>query len=199
MILIMTRPAVALLCVISLFVTACNSTSAPNSPPATVEPPDGYYTHTGSGFRFPEAVRTFTRIGIDTYDSSGDNISVGYNSQSYLVAATVYVYPAGEVTPSGSPPSEMQFGAVKLEVERAHPQATLLIDDARVSLANAVGIKATYRFEAAFAGANRSLISEAYLFGFDAWFVKYRFTYPEASAGEATTQINQFMDSLRWP
>jgi hypothetical protein len=189
----------ALLCGIVLLAAACHSTTAPNSLPATVSPPNANYAHAGSGFKFPETVRSFGRIGIDKYDSSGDNISVGYNSQPYLIAATVYVYPAGEITPSGSPPSEAHFKAVKAEIERVHPQAILLVDDAKVTLANAIGVKATYRLEDEFAGAKRSLISEAYLFGLGTWFVKYRFTYPEISKADASARITDFMNSLTWP
>lgn len=162
-------------------------------------PPDGMYVHAPSGFKFPEAVGTFARVGIDTYDDTGQDTSVGYNNQSYLISATVYVYPAGELTSGGSPPNQAHFNAVKAAIEREHPQATAVVNDQRVTLGSAVGVKATYRLDALFAGARRPLLSETYLFGSGTWFVKYRFTYPEASHEQASAQIREFMDSLRWP
>lgn len=196
--LIAIRIAVVLVCGIVLAGSACKSTSDP-LPVSTIEAPSGQYTHKGSGMEFPEAVGAFTRVGIDQYDGPGDDISVGYNNTSHLVAATVYVYPAGAATVKGSQPGETHFQAVKAEIENAHPGATLLIADDRVNLAGAVGRKAAYRFEAAFAGANRSLASDVYLFGFDTWFISYRFTYPEADADLAVKEIGDFVDSLKWP
>jgi hypothetical protein len=148
---------------------------------------------------FPETVGAFARVGIDKYDRAGNDISVGYNNGSELVAATVYVYPASDATPKGAQPSESHFNAVKAEIEKAHPSAASLVDDDRVTLASAVGRKATYRFEEAFAGAKRSLVSDVYLFGSGNWFISYRFTYPEAAAAHAATEITDFMDSLKWP
>lgn len=189
----MTRHTVAFLFGIVLLVTACQNPE-PTPTPSTIESPSGEFTHTGSGMTFPETVGVFVRGDIDEYDNSGEDISVSYVSRRDLFSATVYVYPANAVTPNGSPPDEQHFAAVKAEIEDAFPEATMLVDDARVTLPNSVGRKTTYRFEAEFAGANRLVLSDAYLFGFEEWFIKYRFTYPESSADAASGNIKELME-----
>jgi hypothetical protein len=194
----MERLAVIAICVSALLSMACEDT-IPASTPSTIEAPLGSFVQPSTGFTFPETVGSFERVAVDKYDESGDDISVGYNSLADLIVATVYVYPADSSTPPGSLPSEEHFVGVKSSLEASQPGSTLVIDETTANIGEAFGRKATYRLQAEFAGENRTVLSDVYLFGLDNSFIKYRFTYPESEADSAAGRIAEFMELLQWP
>ena len=172
---------------------------------------DGTFTHDASGMKFPSSVGRFLRGEINQYDASGKDVSAGYNllDRSCPTAATVYVSDGGRVVSFGSSDEVIDktrellfdnaFEGVKAAVVEANPGAEL-VSEGDVELGQAgrlyAGKKATFRYEREFAGERRQVQSDAFLFPYGQWHIKYRFTYPaEMNAGE---EIGAFMRALRW-
>lgn len=170
--------------------------------------------HITSGMLFPSTVGLFQRVAPQIYDPTGRDVSVGYNlaNGDNLIAATVYVYPAPSLISFGSPDSVVadararlahgEFERRKKEVTRAHPGA-ILLQEGPVTLSQdptAIdGWQATFTFTGDFAGRNRTLQSELFVFCFVArkWALEYRFTYPQQLTPRA--DIDGFMRELRAP
>src|SRR5688572_9354302 len=58
----------------------------------------GEIVHRYSQFTFPQRIGVFQRERPTEYDSTGRNVSVGYNA-GVLVVATIYVYPGSRDQP----------------------------------------------------------------------------------------------------
>ena len=129
------------------------------------------------------------------------------------VIATTYVYPAPvdvKVFPLpsvGEAPDwfvKNYFQRVQAEIVQRHKGARLVAEE-RVQVRQAGRLHSGWRCEYAFSesfaltGLPQPLRSEAYLFTHGAWFVKYRFTYPEPQADAAREAIATFMRDLSWP
>ncbi len=50
-----------------------------------------------AGFVFPEKIGEFLRVDVHKFDREGKDMSVGYNYRSSPIAATIYVYPRGQL------------------------------------------------------------------------------------------------------
>jgi hypothetical protein len=174
---------------VSLLLAACQSAPTAFGPGAT---PD-QLVHRASRFSFPSRVGSFVRERAIQYDSSGQNVSVGYNA-GLLIAATVYVYPAA------GPPLGTEFASRRAEVSGGHPGASLVGQRTVTVTPRGVSARAaSFSYTDIFAHTSQQLTSELVLAQHGNQFVKYRFTYPASHADRASTEINQFLRSLSWP
>jgi hypothetical protein len=156
----------------------------------------GDYKHDPSGYVFPIQVGAFHRVNLLRYDSSGLDISAGYNDAfpGCLVALTIYIYPTPRMTFIGADPDvvrsleerwlEGAYTGAKREISLAHPDAVLESEDARTQ-DGVPGKKAVYSI----GGAE----SELYEFVVHhSWFLKYRATYPSQCSAQARQAIGTF-------
>jgi hypothetical protein len=208
----MKRWSCPLLVLIGVLLCGCPSVNLTVFQPTPIETSDTY-THQGSGMPFPVSVGYFRRGQITQYDPEATDIGVGYNLPSirYQVAITVYVYPGPGASSIGSPDNvvaaahvrllETHFEYIKAEIVHVHPDATLVsegpttMDQGQVSYD---GLKAVFEFEGEFFGQEQPLASQAYLFSYGKWFVKYRITYPKDSEERALSRIEDFMAKFAW-
>jgi hypothetical protein len=92
--------------------------------------------------------------------------------------------------------------AVKREIVGAHPDATLVSEeDFTLTEAGQThkGRKVTYEFAYTFGAHSQDSISQLYLFQNGTWLVKYRVTFPKATADEAQAAVGDFLSGLAWP
>lgn len=167
--------------------------------------------HVASGMSFPSAVGGFQRVSPHIYDIAGRDVSVGYNlvDGDRSIVATVYVYPAPSLMSFGSPDRVVadararlargEFERRKTEVTHAHPGAALLQEEPATlsqTPSSIDGWQATFALTSDFAGQNRALQSELFVFCFvgQAWALEYRFTYPQQLSPRA--QIDSFIHDL---
>ena len=194
-----------------LLVSACRATAGELSEPTT-QTPGGDFTHPGAKITFPESIGDFERVEVTQYDTSGKDVSVGYNLDSPdLITATVYVYPGRDVLNLGSDSDtvaaakdlldQQQFEGSKEAILATTPGLTLVSETESIVIANPseqAGRRAIFEGQGLIDGALTALHTEVDLFGFGDWFIKYRFTYPGESS-TAPALILDFMNSLKWP
>ncbi|MCR6643210.1 MAG: hypothetical protein NVV62_00900 [Terricaulis sp.] len=188
----------------------------PYTPHAVQAPQGQAYIHVNSGMVFPVGVGPFTRVGVTRYSENAYDESVGYSTlvaaPGSEIAATVYVYPAPQLRSYGSPPDVIasaraylcasDFSRARVDIERAHPGATLISSSEAVLYNAGVmhnGFQAHYSFTAPrFAMRDAVPVrSELYVFcASERWLLKYRFTYP--ADYDAAPQIDAFLRGLRW-
>jgi hypothetical protein len=156
----------------------------------------GDFRHTPSGYVFPVLVDAFQRVNLFRYDTAGLDVSAGYNSAlpGCLIVLTIYVYPTPRMTFIGADPDAVRslearwldgaYNEAKHEIARAHPDAALESEDARMQ-GGVPGKKAIYSI-----GDKQS---ELYLFVIGhAWFLEYRHSYPKECAPQARQAIEAF-------
>jgi len=179
--------------------------------PATTRGPSnlrpGEMAHAASGILFPEHVLGFARGQIRAYDSSGRDVSVGYDlvDPQNPVVITVYVYPAPKLTSIGSPADVVEtvrrkltdnhFQGVKAEIMRSHPQASLLSERQTAMQfqgQSLYGRSARFKSRERFAHRTQPVISHAEVFAFGKWLIKFRITHPTESEDEAKHSIDEF-------
>jgi len=178
----------------------------PLAEPVLINRP-GPLHHEAAGFEFSEQYGSFQRVTAYRYDVEGLHASFGYNDRSdgCLVVATFYVYPTPRLTVLGSPPEvvasayrtflEREFERSKQELERSHPTMhTLETSDASTPSAGAALRGTRLRFHEADSASELRL----FVYGSPAWFLKYRFTYPEACAPEAERRLTALVAQLPW-
>ena len=201
--------------------TGCPVTSIPPSQRSSqalsqpvIETVTGTYTHAASKMTFPTEVAGFSREQIVRYDSAGLDVGVGYNlvEPPCGVAVTVYVSPAPRHTYVMADPAVVEstqanylrqyFEATKAEIPKYHQGARVLSEGPEL-LRNPVdrpGLRAIFSFTDTFAFVRQPVQSELHVFIMDrAWFVKYRATYPDACAANASQRVLALMASLTWP
>jgi hypothetical protein len=180
--------------------------------PPTIDA-SGLYIHPASKFQLPESVGRFRRQSIRQYDTTGTDISAGYNfvAAGKAVAATVYIYPGSTVHSVGSPANVVADAKARLtqaeflrrerEIVAANPSA-MLVDQQDVTRTENghtyLGKMAFFDIRGPFAGQVMDLNSRLYVFCFidDSWAVEYRFTYPRGVDVDA--DIKTFIASWNW-
>ena len=177
--------------------------------------PAGPYVHSASGMTFPEHIGAFQRVEIIRYDSTGNDVSAGYNlaNQTHKVFMTVYIYPRPKMTSiSVFPPlvtkksipgiDSNHFEGIKTQIEKTYPGSKLVNEDI-VFLTQGgkryQGQKATYESDSLPAFVNQEALSDAYLFPYGNWFIAYRISYLKVSHEAVNTDIEQFLQLLKWP
>ena len=148
-----------------------------------------------SGFRFPDRIGHFRRVGGQQYDQAGQDLSVKYQAGA-LIVADVYEYPKRQ---SGA----TEFAIRKQGIKTLHADAKLLREE---SVTIHPGPTARSGRRALFA------ISQGYHYSFPPpylslllvfergeRFLEYRITYAAAHRERAESEIDQFLDTLTWP
>jgi hypothetical protein len=157
------------------------------------------YVHKYSGREFPKNIGLFQRGKIWKYDSTGYNISVGYHlNKPALVVATIYIYPA--TTSGGLVDVVSELDIIKSSIENGHPEV-IWIDDTDVECKSGheilKGKKASFTFRDSRMFNGQQVLSYAYLFKQDIWFIKYRITYPRVLHDAVDEEVNRFINSLK--
>ena len=179
--------------------------SQPLREPRLINHP-GVFTHGATGFAFPESYGNFQRVTAYQYDSAGLDVGIGYNDRRSpcLVVATFYVYPAPRMTFIGASPSvvasleeswlQHEFARSKQEIEAAHPDLREPSVQASVTPVGELLVQGPR-----FGFAKADDLSELHLFLYNRqWFLKYRFTYPQACKTEALARLAAFTSQLPW-
>jgi hypothetical protein len=177
----------------------------PLAQPASFNRP-GPLLHEPSGFEFPEWYAHFQRVTAYRYDSAGLHIGIGYNDRrpECLIVATFYVYPTPRMSFVGASPDvvssiergwlDQEFGRSKRDIEQHHPAMESVHETPVVTPAGGSalhGSSLTFREAAS--------VSELRLFVYGhQWFLKYRFTYPEACEGESRQRLDAMIQELPW-
>jgi hypothetical protein len=187
---------------LALFLAGCASTpvGGPGVKPISVT---GSYTHAPSRFVFPESFGKFRRVEINQYDSSGNDVGVGYNldAEGMQVALTLYVYPPRRAESGVLLPLQKQFDLELSEIVRGHTAAKSVQTSVAPGTQNEEtnsGFMAKLRYTEGFAGQRQSVVSLFYLFEYDGWLVKYRITYPAAQEEKANLVAQVFVSEFRW-
>ena len=169
--------------------------SSPLPQPAPIAA-DAAYVHAPSRYVFPVAVAGFRRVALTRYDTSGLDVSAGYNagSSDCPVRLTLYVAPAPRMSFVGANPSvvhaletrwlDSSYQRWKNEIAGAHPQASLVQEDAR-DLDGAPGRSAVYAIDADQSELSVRLVDQT-------WFVTYRGSFPATCAAQARALKDAF-------
>lgn len=165
-----------------------------------VEPPPSSDAKHVSGFSFPKSIGSFIRVDVHRYDSSGRNMSFGYDDFVNRIVATIYVYPAsnhGKRVGLKRHIEELSADVIenhhKVQQQRPQPITMTIAGKKRN------GFLAKFAYAEEFMGSMQDLQAELYLFSYDAYFVKYRFTYPASNAAVAEKAIEELIQSVAWP
>ena len=168
------------------------------------------FVHAATEVVFAPAIDGFDRVGILQYDQEGRNVSASYVfTAGHDIVATVYIYPAPKLVSIGSPANVVagarwhlmqgEFQGVKHDIMRAHPNALLKSEELSYLEFNGErlpGLVARYEYEDLFAGAISPLTSDAYLFPWGKWLLKFRTTYTQSSSERVQPIIQSFMDAI---
>ena len=184
-----------------LLVASCGTPARAQPPEAIPIPLDDEepYTHAATGFEFPAEVSLFDRVGAHRYDDAARNVAVGYIDRGLKVILTAYVYPSEGAKLSS------HFQQIKDDVRQVHPSARLrsegkwTMKQGEEAGAPPSGLRATFTFNAEFAGKQRELLSDAYLLRHGTYFVKFRITYPADRRDEVAERVNRFFEALKFP
>jgi hypothetical protein len=166
----------------------------------------GPLVHAPTGFVFPERYDNFQRVTAYRYDTAGLNIEIGYNDRrdNCVVAATYYLYPTPRMSFIGTRPDVVasieqrwlrnEFARAKAEIEQHHPRMHSAVEApaSTPSIPQSLqGSRLSYREE--------GYVSQLQLFVLDRkWFLKYRFTYPEACERESASRLAAILPRLPW-
>jgi len=173
---------------------ALGAAGTPTTIPTTAH---AAFKHEPSGFIFPPTIAGFEREKALRYDQRGEDISVGYNDDQKLIAATVYIYPREKED------VDAHFRRVTDDIKREHAGAMLVSQDKPVIQWKRAGVAeewlflhATYEFKSFFARQNREVLSEAYLMAKGPRWLLIRITYPKDGAEAARKAIAAFLPEL---
>ena len=189
----MNRELVAILFVgLAIGTTGCPSANGPSVRETFRAAGPDSLVHEQSDISFPVRLGDFTREGaLKKYAPDGSDVSAGYNyvGPDGAIAATTYVYPSPKLVSIGSPQyviddaraklSRDEFARCKQELQRAHPQATLVSEGPFTAESGRAGLMAEYQYTDLFAGAVQPVRSRLYLLTYinSRWTVKHRITF----------------------
>ncbi len=161
--------------------------------------PTGAYTHKFTGVLFPERVGGFQRGGVDLYDAEARDVGASYEraggSRGLLSIITVFSYPVPPSLESGG--VRAVFDDAKAAILSKSPGAKLVRDGTYRAPDGSNGFFAEYTIRN-FGGKKGTVAvrSRLYLFGTGGWLLKFRATYPEWRAREASTELESFIRSF---
>lgn len=201
-------------CAAAVFVvTGCASHREPE-PDTTPELKDiavtGTYVHAASGIAFPETMGRFRRTSVTQFNSSATNVGVNYDIDAHFPypgvpdlqeRVSVFVYPPTRAA-DGSPESlSSEFEHEAALIARIHGDVRVTPPWVPAQTKNhelLPGHAVAYRYTQVFAGRPQTVESQLYLFEYQGWRIKYRFTYPlsEAKIGRPLSQY--FVAFFRW-
>jgi len=169
-----------------------------SSPLAQAKPiaATGDFTHAPSGYVFPAQMDAFQRVAILQYDTAGLDVSAGYDDSlpACPITLTIYIYPTPRMSFIGADADVVRsietgwldhaYESAKREIAQRHSDAVLKSEDAKTQ-GGVPGKKAVYSI-----GAAESELSVFVVH--NAWFLKYRTTYPSHCAEGAREAIGAF-------
>ena len=161
--------------------------------------PLGPYLQEFTGVQFPERVGGFERRGVDLYDAEARDVGASYErtggSRGLLSIITVFSYPVPPSLESGG--IRAVFDDAKAAILSKSPGAKLGRDGTYRAPDGSSGFFAEYTIRN-FRGKKGTVPvrSRLYLFGSGGWLLKFRATYPEWRAREASTELESFIRSF---
>jgi hypothetical protein len=159
------------------------------------------YIHKTSGFKFPAKVGNFKREKkIIRYDATGNDFSVPYNllRPGLGIVGTVYVYPISTVsedTSSVDGAMEKAYEKAKQEVLKVHSGRIVSEVSCNVTKSSKTytGKRAVFQLPEQYREG-----SYLYVFAYNDWLVKYRFTFPAQCIIEANDEVEKFVQEFEW-
>ncbi len=192
-------------CPLSLYQANRLPESRPLAEPVLFNHP-GPLLHEPTKLLFEEEYQRFERVTAYRYDTTGQSVSFGYNDRraDCLIVATIYIYPTPRMVFVGASPNavevteqktlEQGFAESKAEVDHYHPGLQSPLVGASTTLAAGSELHGTSMIF-----RDSDSVSELRLFVYrHQWFLKYRFTYPEACRADASARIDALVASLPW-
>jgi hypothetical protein len=172
--------------------------------PLSIQHP-GTVLHEASGYRFPERVAGFERVGATVFDVQHQQIAIGYDRETpgCRTTATVFLDPAPLFVLAT--PSEAALGAMKrLILDRAYDARKATVRQVHPAIAGLVEDSAATTPAGGTVLRGRSLTfqeghdtSEMHVFLLSTeWILTYRFTYPRACTDQAAGQLNELRAGL---
>jgi hypothetical protein len=164
--------------------------------------PTGDFKHPTAGFLMPESSGPFRRAAVTQYDDVGRDVSAGYNAgfeggESLPIAATLYVYPAGENADLDTR-FESLLRTIGQEHGGARPQfrKNILLSERRI-----VARYAAFGYEEPWGGLPETIPLHSYvvLYRWKTWWVKWRVTTPAPVDSKRMKAIVELTESLLPP
>ncbi len=157
--------------------------------------------HPASKMEFPLYVGFFLRGVAHRYDETGNDISVAYYHPLRESVTTVYIYPAIDSTNN---PIDLETHLEETkEAIKSHYYKSRMMSEGGIKIKQNdktyKGLNVIYYMTKKTAGGSIPVFSNLYLFKYDKWFIKYRFTYPKKSKEYFEKEINKFLETLKWP
>jgi hypothetical protein len=153
--------------------------------------------HSPTGFVFPKTVASFEREKVIKYDKKEDNISVGYNDPRAPAAITVYVYPAS--APYSAASLRTHFNDCRRQMSTQDPSPQTVLEGETKPLRSYRGFAGMYSYIDNFGGRMQQVISWLKVYQSGNYIVKFRQTYPDASADASSAAIAKFNEAFAWP
>jgi len=157
----------------------------------------------GDSDAFPLQVGDFQRTQVIAYAADLSDVSVNYNARvgSLPAASTVYFYPVREPAATAAASLEREFEEVKAAMIWSK-NGYWVERHKTVQVAQASGPKegllAIYRYTATINGQTFEALTMAHLFIDGGRLVKFRHTFPAASAEDLLREIDRLLTTLRW-
>lgn len=199
----MARPRDTTAIVATLLLAACAGSPPPGAGPAPGRVlPVGTYRHAFTELALPPQLGSFERLYVTEYDPEKANVSGHYQDDAIPSAATVYHYPANAtVTPPTNEEFVAHFAQTMQDIEGANATAervSMASVEATINGFRLTGAHARFRLpeHPAFYGPADSHL---YLFALDGWYLKFRFSHPDHTAGVAIEEERKLIQRIEWP
>ncbi|MBU2621935.1 MAG: hypothetical protein KKD92_06420 [Proteobacteria bacterium] len=194
---------------ITLAVMLWGCATTPSQPKLTRP---GDIGHHDSSIVFPEAIGAFRRGEVRTYDAKGRDMSAGYNltDPRNTIVITVYVYPGPKLISIGSPANVVDtarrrltgthFDVIKAEHIKYHPWASLVSEhESALEFRgqSLYGRTAVFKSEELFAYRIQPIVTQAEVYAYGKWIIKFFTTNPAASQGVSVKFIQAFKEEFR--
>lgn len=181
------------------------------SPPQPKSTRPGDVGHHDSGIVFPEAISEFRRGEVRAYDAKGRDMSAAYylTDPRNQISITVYVYPGPKLISIGSPGNlvdtarkrltDAHFEAIKADLSKRHPQSSLVSEQESAMQfrgQSLYGRTAAFKSEELFAYKIQPIVTQAEVYAFGKWIIKFRTTSPTASQKASAKSIQSFKEEF---
>jgi hypothetical protein len=149
------------------------------------------YIHPFSKTKFKGKVGNFISVGPRTYDASGKDISVGYNS-FHNIALTQYIYPSNDEDLN----QHFENYKTSLLSNKSNPK---LLSEADVTTKKILGKFAKFEFYEDFFGVPQLVYSYLYIYKSKGWFIMLRITCKTNFNAVFEKEITDYVDKMPFP
>ncbi|MBL8900110.1 MAG: hypothetical protein JNM84_20945 [Planctomycetes bacterium] len=158
------------------------------------------YAHPPTGAAFPRTLAGCPLVRLWD-EKAPEDVSANYESLDLerLAFASIYLYAR---PPRGLEPLQHQHSVIE-DVRRAHPDAE--VGDTREVTVEPSrggrfqGMRTEFTYSMLLGGSTRRVRSFAYLFAWEAWYLKFRVTYALDQEERVRERSERFVIDFPWP